>query len=354
MMDLLGYTRTALIDYVRDNFAKGKYYGNALFRELYGNPDRSRDRETNPAFESFYKSLVNENPLPPVTGRTVEDETVKFLLDMGEGYSSESVLIPMRNYSTLCVSSQIGCRFACRFCATGQMGFVRHLSTAEIMAQVLRARFSMDGSNLQNIVFMGMGEPFDNFDNVIRAIDIISDERGLNIPKRRISVSTAGHCGGIRRLTELCRDHASEYYHTLHLSISLHSAVEKTRNSLMPIGHKYPLNALREAVLNSPYSRVKDGLYIEYLLIPGLTDTDEEMAALMDFLRGMQVKINLIPYNRVKGSPWKAPTNEEINRIWSLLKDAGFYCRTRLSKGDTMMAACGQLGGRRKTNEYTG
>lgn len=354
MMRLLNYTRAELIDYVRDNFAKGEYYGNALFRELYGNSDRGRDRETNPAFSSFYITITQQFPLPLFTGKNEEEGTVKFLLDMGDGYSSESVLIPMKNYSTLCLSSQIGCRFGCSFCATGKMGFIRNLSTAEIMAQVMRARFSLDCKDLQNIVFMGMGEPFDNFDNIIRAIDILSDERGLNIPKRRISVSTAGHCKGIRDLSGLCESRPEDYYHTLHLSVSLHSAVEDTRNSLMPIGRKYPLGELRQTLLDSPYSQVKDGLYIEYLIIPGLTDRDEEIEALKGFLEGMQVKINLIPYNPVKGSPWKAPTNEQINRIWNSLKNAGFYCRTRLSKGETMMAACGQLGSRRNKNEHTG
>jgi 23S rRNA (adenine2503-C2)-methyltransferase len=354
MMTLLNYTRAELIDYVRNNFAKGEYYGNALFRELYGNSDRVRDRESNPAFSSFYKTVTQQSPLPPVTGRHEEEGIVKFLLDMGGGYSTESVLIPMKNYSTLCLSSQIGCRFACSFCATGKMGFIRNLSTAEILAQVMRARFSLKCNNLQNIVFMGMGEPFDNFDNIIRSIDILSDERGLNIPKRRISVSTAGHCEGIRKLSELSERHPEDHYHTLHLSVSLHSAVEETRNSLMPIGRKYPLDELRETLIDSPYSKIKDGLYIEYLIIPGLTDRVEEIEALQGFLEGMQAKINLIPYNPVKGSPWKAPTNEEINRIWNSLKNAGFYCRTRLSKGETMMAACGQLGSRRNKNEHTG
>lgn len=354
MMTLLNYTRAELLDYVRDNFAKSEYYGNALFRELYGNSDKGRERESNPAFSSFYNDITQKSPLPPIKRQYEENGIIKFLLDMGEGYSTESVLIPMKNYSTLCLSSQIGCRFNCSFCATGKMGFIRNLSTSEIIAQVMRARFSLACNDLQNIVFMGMGEPFDNFDNIIRSIEILSDERGLNIPKRRISVSTAGHCEGIRKLTELSVNNPDSNFHTLHLSVSLHSAVEETRNSLMPIGRKFPLHELRQILLESPFSQVKDGLYIEYLIIPGLTDRDEELDALRSFLDGMQVKINLIPYNPVKGSPWKAPTKEETNRIWSKLKNAGFYCRTRLSKGETMMAACGQLGSRRNKNEHTG
>ncbi|MDC7235230.1 MAG: 23S rRNA (adenine(2503)-C(2))-methyltransferase RlmN [Spirochaetales bacterium] len=349
MMHLLDFTRAELIDHVRETTGRGDFYGDALFRELYGNPQKKKERADSPVFQKFYNKITRETPLPGITERRSEEGTTKYLLPMAGGYSSESVLIPMKNYSTLCLSSQIGCRFACAFCATGQMGFIRNLSAAEILAQVLAARFELGCDNLQNIVFMGMGEPFDNFENVIKAVDILSDERGRDIPKRRISLSTAGHCEGIRRLSALCASRPEENYHTLHLSISLHSALEETRNSLMPIGRRYPLEDLRQALLDSPYSRIKDGLYIEYLIIPGVTDTAAGLDALKAFLEGMEAKINLIPYNPVKGSPWKAPTNEETDRVWKLLKDAGYYCRTRLSKGENMMAACGQLGSRSNT-----
>ncbi len=361
MLDLLGMTRPELIAYVAEKFGKGEFYGDALFRELYGNSDRGRERSSSPAFVKFYSDLTS-SPLPEVVRKEEEAGTVKFLLEMdkfpgttpgnspdtiiGRSRCSESVLIPMKNYSTLCLSSQIGCRFGCRFCATGQMGLVRNLSAAEIMAQVWTARFTLGASDLQNIVFMGMGEPFDNFDSILKAIDILSDERGLGIPKRRISVSTAGHCGGIEKLSALCAREPGENYHTLHLSLSLHSAIPEVRNSLMPIGKIYPLKQLRQCLQASPFSRIKDGLYIEYLIIPGVTDRPSDIDALKNFLDGMQVKINLIPYNPVKGSSWRAPCPEEINSLWLNLKESGYYCRTRTSKGETMMAACGQLGSR--------
>ncbi len=349
MLDLLGLTRSELIAYVAEEYGKGEFYGDALFRELYGNSDRGRERRSSIPFQRFYGKVTSPG-MPAVLKKYEEEGTVKFLLDMGEirgeTRCSESVMIPMKNYSTLCVSSQIGCRFGCRFCATGKMGLVRNLSAAEIMAQVWTARFTLGAEDLQNIVFMGMGEPFDNFDNVIKAVDILSDERGQDIPKRRISISTAGHCAGIDSLSELCRTREKNNYHTLHLSLSLHSAVPEVRNSLMPIGKMYPLDQLKQSLLESPFSRLKDGLYIEYLIIPGVTDRRADIDALKGFLEGMRVKINLIPYNPVQGSSWRAPSEEEVNKLWLNLKNSGYYCRTRTSKGETMMAACGQLGGR--------
>ncbi|QEN07796.1 23S rRNA (adenine(2503)-C(2))-methyltransferase RlmN [Oceanispirochaeta crateris] len=344
MMTLLNYNRAELIRYVRDNFAKSETYGDALFRKLYHGSSRDKKFENLPAFKDFFTRAIKTEL--PLLAKTVEENgTVKFLLDMGQNHFSESVLIPMKKYSTLCLSSQIGCAYGCVFCATGHMGFVRNLSTAEIVSQLLVARYTLGSDDLQNVVFMGMGEPFDNFDNLITTLDILSDERGLNIPKRRISISTAGHIDGIRKLSNLCHSNPEKNYHTLHLSLSLHSAREETRQVLMPITKIYPLAELRTVLLDSPFSQTKDGLYIEYMIIPGVSDKEAELETLGLFLEGMNIKINLIPFNPVKGSPWKAPTNEEINKVWCSLKEAGYYCRTRLSKGETMMAACGQLGG---------
>jgi len=353
MMSLLNYNRADLIRYVRRKFGKSEIYGDTLFRSLYKGVCRDRSFENSPSYFHFLDCIERE-PLPRITGKAESEGTVKFLLDMGRGFSSESVLIPMKGYSTLCLSSQLGCRFGCVFCATGAMGFVKNLTTAEIVSQVMTARFTMGVRNLQNIVFMGMGEPFDNFENMITALDILSDGRGLNIPKRRISISTAGHVEGIERLTELCSLRPEDHFHTLHLSVSLHSAVEATRSSLMPVNKRFPLTVLKESLINSPFSKIKDGLYIEYMIIPGVTDTGRELDSLLRFLEGMKVKINLIPYNPVSGTAWRAPREEETASVWQFLKERGYYCRTRISKGEKLMAACGQLGSRSSDNECTG
>ena len=330
---------------MEDKWGKSRTYGDALFRQLYGSPKGRTEFRASAPFRSFTEDLLIDD-LPALTDRQEEDGTVKFLLDMEAGIGSESVIIPMQGHSTLCVSSQLGCRYGCSFCATGQLGLIRNLSTAEIVAQVIRARQQSEGVNLQNVVFMGMGEALDNFENLIESLRILSDERGLNIPKRRISVSTAGHAEGIRRLSALCREQEDEHFHTLHLSLSLHSADEETRAELMPITRIYPLADLKAALAGSPYASLKDGLYIEYLQIPGVTDRERDLDALKRFLEGLRANINLIPYNPVKGSPWRAPTSEETDSLWNTIREVGYACRTRKSKGESMMAACGQLGSR--------
>ena len=354
MFEYLNYSYPRLLDYVRETTGKTQTYGDALFRHIYGSPKGCTAFRESEAFRGFLDEHLRED-LPAFVGRQEESGTVKFLLGMdmsedtenSEGcIGSESVIIPMQGHSTLCVSSQLGCRYGCSFCATGQLGLIRNLSTAEVVSQILRARQQPEGKNLQNIVFMGMGEPLDNFENVIESIRILSDERGLNIPKRRISLSTAGHAEGIRRLSALCLDEKDKHFHTLHLSLSLHSADEETRRELMPITRIYPLKELKAALADSPYAKLKDGLYIEYLHIPGVTDRERDLVALKTFLEGLRANINLIPYNPVKGSPWRAPTNEETDKLWSDIRKEGYACRTRKSKGESMMAACGQLGSR--------
>ena len=196
---------------------------------------------------------------------------------------------------------------------------------------------------------MGMGEPFENLTEVLRAVDIVSDPRGMNIPAKYISLSTAGFIPGIRELTRLCRRDGREYnYHKMHLSLSLHSADPGTRDRLMPINRAYPLEELRESILKSPYSQVKDGLYIEYLILPGITDTEDQIDKLLIFLEGMEAKINLIPYNPGRSPLFRKPEKEEVDRLWERLKACGYQCRTRISRGENLMAACGQLGGEGK------
>ncbi len=330
--------------FVRQNWGKSPTYGDALFRHIYGNSSGDKTFRSSSGFKDFLKILEKELSLPPVSACRREDNGVKFLLDLGEKTSPESVIIPMATSATLCLSSQIGCAYGCSFCATGALGFIRNLSAAEILAQYETARRLDEGKNLRNIVFMGMGEPFDNFEAVIRALDILSDERGAAIPKRRISLSTAGHIPGIRRLTELCRREPGKNYHCLHLSLSLHSGVDKSRSALMPINRLYPLGEIKKALLESPYSRRKDGLYIEYLLIPGITDTDREIGALKFFLKGLKSKINLIPYNPVPCCTWRGPKEEEVQKVLDSLRLEGLFCRIRKSKGRSIMGSCGQLG----------
>ena len=211
------------------------------------------------------------------------------------------------------------------------MGLVRSLTVDEIIAQWAVLKFLMDLSP-RNIVFMGMGEPFDNFDAVLQAVDILSDPRGPNIPKRRISISTSGHVDGIRRLTHLENTKPDNAYRTLHLSVSVNAPDDVLRNRLMPINKIWPLADLKAALLEAPQSHHKDALYFEYVLIPGVNDGEHHAEKLIAWMDGMEAKVNLIPYHPRRKSPWKAPDEKSVERFHRIIRSSGRECRTRKSK----------------------
>ncbi len=356
-MELLNYSYDNLIGFLTGRYGKRAYHGDALFRHIYaeGNLNLSSPSpfENNRVFAELLEQEVPLN-LPEIRRIQQEEGTKKFTLDLDRSINCETVLIPMKGYSTLCLSSQLGCRWNCRFCETGRLGYIRNLTAAEIMAQILTARFVLKADNLRNLVFMGMGEPLENMDALMESINIATDPRGLSIHAKHISISTAGYIPGIRTLTDLCRRYPERHYEKLYLSLSLHSADPVTRNTLMPINRTYPLDQLKKSLLDSPYARRKDGLYIEYIIIPGITDTPAQIDNLLDFLEGMAVKINLIPYNPGKDPSFRKPEAEEIDRLWNTLIERGISCRTRVSRGETVMAACGQLGNRSSKDEQSG
>ncbi|MCK5249829.1 MAG: radical SAM protein, partial [Spirochaetaceae bacterium] len=192
--------------------------------------------------------------------------------------------------------------------------------------------------------FMGMGEPFDNFDAVILAIDILSDQRGAAIPKRRISISTSGHVDGIRRLMELENRFPDRAYRTIHLAVSLNASNDIIRSRLMPINRVWPMKELKSALLNSPQSRIKDALYFEYVIIPGVNDDIKHADELNLWMEGMEAKVNLIPYHPTGSSLWSAPDEESLKLFHSVVRSSGRECRTRKSRGKGIEAACGMLG----------
>jgi 23S rRNA (adenine2503-C2)-methyltransferase len=274
----------------------------------------------------------------------------------GKTFETESVLIPMigklrRLQYTLCVSSQVGCAMGCTFCQTAQMGLIRSLTAEEIVAQwyIGAHRFGLPPSNL---VFMGMGEPMDNLDNVLDAIAVLTDRRGPNVPMSRITVSTVGRVDGIERLAQ--KIHEPEW-HRLGLAISLNAANDEIRSKIMPINRGLPLARLRRSLEAWPiYGGAK--LCIEYVLIPGVNDAREHAAQVADFVRGrdrpgspypgprLPGLINLIPYNPRDQSPWPAPTEESVERFLQWLHEEGVFAKRRRTKGRDTMAACGQLG----------
>ncbi|HSM73796.1 MAG TPA: 23S rRNA (adenine(2503)-C(2))-methyltransferase RlmN, partial [Desulfobacterales bacterium] len=242
---------------------------------------------------------------------------------------------PAANRTTLCVSAQVGCRMGCRFCATGAMGFGRNLLPEEIVWQVWAARFRL-AARVDNVVFMGMGEPLDNFAPLARALRVMSDQRGLDIAPRRITVSSAGHAEGIRRLGRLGLPN-------LRLAVSLNAADDRLRSRLMPINRRYPLACLKAALEGFPIGR--DGVVlVEYVLLAGVNDARSDAAGLAAYLKGLVVRVNLIAYNGGGRSGFAAPPAAQVARFRRWLAEEGVFCCRRQPRGRDILAACGQLG----------
>jgi 23S rRNA (adenine2503-C2)-methyltransferase len=280
--------------------------------------------------------------LPEVDARLDSDDgSEKFLLKTHDGLFTEMVLMPSPNRITLCISSQVGCRLGCTFCQTGKLGFTRHLSRGEILAQILLANQRLvekgESRRVSNIVFMGMGEPLDNYDEVVPACRTMIDRRGLGLSRHRVTVSTAGMVPEIERLGQEL---------PVRLAISLHSPDDERRSQLMPINRTYPLARLKEALLRYPCP-ARYGITFEYVMIQGENDSLRHAKQLVHFVHGLKAKVNLIPLNHFPGSPLKRAEAESIRAFQKYLADRSIPAPVRYSRGQDVSAACGQLAAKR-------
>ncbi|WAC20470.1 23S rRNA (adenine(2503)-C(2))-methyltransferase RlmN [Luteolibacter sp. SL250] len=277
------------------------------------------------------------------------DTTRKFLFRLHDHRYVESVLIPANpalygeksDRRTLCVSSQVGCAYGCRFCASGLAGFTRNLDPSEIAGQVLSAE-QLSGERVDNLVFMGMGEPLANLDNLLAAIGLITGEKSLHLGARHLTISTSGLVPKIRQL--------AEHPQQIRLAISLHGATDDVRNQIMPVNKKWPVAELFDA-LDYWNSRKNQKLTLEYILIQGVNDSLEQAAILARHARKLHAKVNLIPYNTVEGLDWKRPAVSHCRAFQDVLKNAGVSATLRLEKGHDIDAACGQLRLKQETQE---
>jgi len=303
-----------------------------------------------------------QEPVRTVTTESPEGAVHKFLLGVpaelrsgpggarvGATLETESVVIPMRRRHetthTLCVSSQVGCAMGCGFCETAQMGLVRSLTAAEIVAQWWAATHH-PGQEIRNIVFMGMGEPLDNLEQVIRAISILTDHHGASVPMRRITVSTVGRLDGLERLREQVQQPG---WKPLNLAVSINAPNDAIRSAIMPINRAMPLGELVRVLRQWPM-RKSGAICAEYVLIPGVNDAMEHADELVGLLRGLRCCVNVIPYNPRRQSPWPAPTEEQVAAFLARLEAGGQFCKRRRTKGRESMAACGQLGNEQVRN----
>jgi len=259
------------------------------------------------------------------------DGSQKFLFGLEDGESIESMFIPIDDRKTICISTQVGCGMGCKFCATGMMGFIRNLKFYEIVDQVLQIQ-KLTGERITNVVLMGMGEPMLNLDEVLRALEIIN--KYIGIGARKITVSTVGVVPGIKKIASI----PCQYK----LAISLNFPTDEERTRMMPVNSKYPINALIDAA--NQYYKMK-GLRVtfEYILFRGLNDSEEHAIKLAKIARSVPSKINIIPFNPVKGIDFKAPSEGDVDRFLKILYPLAPVVTVRWSKGSDISGACGQL-----------
>ncbi|WP_457563483.1 23S rRNA (adenine(2503)-C(2))-methyltransferase RlmN [Caminibacter pacificus] len=287
------------------------------------------------------------NPLELVNHEVASDGTEKFLFKLHDNHTVETVLIKMKDERiengkkkeakwTVCVSTQVGCKVGCAFCLTAKGGFVRNLSAGEIVAQVwfMKKFKNFDENKALNVVYMGMGEPLDNYDNMVKAIKIIAHPDGLNISPKRQTISTSGIAPKIKRL--------GEENLGVNLAISLHAVDDKLREELIPLNKAYNIQSVIDAVREFPIDKRKKVMF-EYLVIKDVNDDIASAKKLVKLLNGIPSKVNLIYFNPYPGSPYKRPDEETMKKFQRYLLDRGITCTIRESKGIDISAACGQL-----------
>lgn len=270
------------------------------------------------------------------------DGTLKGVLRAEDGALIEAVIIPEGDRRTLCLSSQVGCALACSFCATGAMGFTRNLSTAEIVDQFLHMQREMpEGEKISNIVFMGMGEPLLNLPNVVEAVRIFLDQKTFSIASKRITVSTAGVLSRIPDLLKAV---------PVNLALSLHATTDTVRDVLVPLNKKFPLAKVMEELKNNEAITKRRPVFFEYTLLEGVNDSTEDARRLVELLKELPAKLNVIPMNPHPGSSYRKPSDEAINRFMKELAKGNFPITLRKSRGSDIAAACGQLAARNRVD----
>lgn len=335
--DILNFTLTQLLGEMK-RIGEPPYRSKQIFYWLYKKGLRSFNEMVN--MPEFLRSKLEENyrigTLDLAERLKSLDGTEKFLFKLKDGSFIESVLIYSKERKTICISTQVGCKYRCVFCRSGLRGFMRNLDTSEILNQILFL-----GRNLKhkitNFVFMGMGEPLDNYENVSRTVLIMTEPEGMGIAAKRITVSTCGIIPGIKALQTLKKG--------INLSVSLHAADDTLRNSLMPINKKYPLNELIKVCADFA-EKAKGDVTFEYVLIKGKNDSAEDAGKLSKLAARLPAKINLLVYSPVSQLALKPPAERDVKTFIKILESKKIKVTLRRSKGADIAAACGQLAGK--------
>lgn len=340
--DLKNLTQDKLISFV-ESLGQPAFRGRQILAWIYKSGIRDFDQMTDLAkeFRALLPHHAHMSRFDTYITEQSRDGTVKFAFTLADGHIIESVYIPEEERSTLCVSSQVGCAMGCTFCLTGSMGFVRNLSTAEIVNQVCAVRdyaLASDLGRLTNLVFMGMGEPLANLENVLDALSLLTEQRGLDFSSRRITVSTCGLVPQMIRLGEST---------SVNLAISLHATDDVTRSSIMPVNDRYPIAELLAGCKKFPHKK-RQRIMFEYTLLKAINDSDDDARRLAELLCEIPCKINLLAMNPTSTSTYCSPERDRVLAFQKILREQGYTVFIRQSRGADISAACGQLAGKER------
>jgi 23S rRNA (adenine2503-C2)-methyltransferase len=314
-----------------------RFHGRQIYRWLYkrGVTDPSAMTDLSQKLRTTLAESTTVTTPTVAKKQVSEDGTTKFLLQLADGRTIESVYIPDTPAQTFCISTQVGCAMKCAFCLTGTMGLVRNLTAGEIAGQVrVLAHETGLANQIFNIVLMGMGEPLHNYDPVMKAIRMLADKDGLDLHPRRVTLSTVGVVPGMAKLAE------EELMPSL--AISLHATTEEQRDRLVPINRKYDIKELIEACRQMPMRR-RGKIMFEYVMLAGENDSIADAKRLVKLLKGLKAKVNLLPLNEAAGIPFKRPSDDTVNAFAKVLVEGDVRVTVRKSRGRDIRAACGQL-----------
>lgn len=335
---ILGKTQQEYAFAIQEFLGKGKRHAALIYSAWMREGELSQcKQQVEPQALPLVEQIIQLTDFSIPALPLVKDEgTVsKFLTKYTDGLESESVLIPMEAGNTLCLSSQVGCKMGCAFCETGRMGLLRSLSVEEIIAQVYLAKFKLK-AEVRNLVFMGMGEPLDNFEAVMQAIKVLTDPTGLAFGPSRITISTSGVVEGIYKLIH-------EADPALNLAVSVNAPNDQIRRRIMPVNKQWGMQALKEA-MQAYCQHPRREIFAEYVLLKDVNDQLECADQLAEYLQGLKVRVNLIPYNPQSRDRFAPPSMETLDLFAQRMRTHGYQVFVRHPKGQGIMAACGQLG----------
>jgi 23S rRNA (adenine2503-C2)-methyltransferase len=348
MTNLLDFDYERLVSFI-EMFGEKPYRAKQLMHWIYKENIINFNEMSD--ISKVFRDVLKEKTsiqLPSVMSDALSDDgTRKWLFDVGSNNGIETVFIPEDDRGTLCISSQVGCALECTFCSTGRQGFNRNLTTAEIIGQLWLANFyirQQEGYNalrntdriISNVVMMGMGEPLANYDNVVAAMKLMLDDKAYGLSRRRVTLSTSGLVNAMDRLKEDC---------PVALAVSLHASNDTLRDEIVPINKKFAIKELMAGCQRYLEKAPRDFVTFEYVMLDGINDSIEDAKALLQIVKDVPCKFNLIPFNPFPNSGYKSSSNEQIRKFKDVLMNKNFIVTVRKTRGDDIDAACGQLAG---------